>query len=150
MKLGKTINVIIDGCFIGIGIGFSIAVGISSFCGGFQPGPLELISKVGSLRAAQMLLFYSALIGFSFGISGKLIWEKENWSLLISTVMYFAINLAVMLLAGIRMCWFSITLESIAIFIAIYVVIFFIIWGIFYRINKKEAQRLNEKINSMK
>ncbi len=146
MKIRETIGRILAGGLLGIGIGYSIAVVFSSIYGEFSPAPPQLIEQVGSLKAAQLLLMYSALIGMVFA-GMQFVWEKENWSLFKSTVIYFTVNLASMSFAGYQLYWFPHILSGYISYIIIYVVVFTIMWFIFYMKAKKEVAAMNEKIN---
>lgn len=131
-----------------IGIGYLITLFISMYYGNFMTASPWLVDKVGSLKAAEMLAFYTGLMGASFTITQP-IWEVESWSLFKSTVLYFGINLLTMLLVGWKMMWFTLNLEGVLFFVGMYVIIFAIIWVIVYFRTRKEAMELNRKIKKI-
>lgn len=143
MRIKKTLANMVRGSVLGIGVGYIIAVNISSATGSFAPAPASLVDEVGMLQASQMLLGYGAILGAVFA-GTRFVFEKPDWSLFKATLVYFTVNLAVMLFAGSRMQWFVLTLSSVAAFLGIYIAIFFAIWIVMYNIKKKEAMRLNE------
>ncbi len=145
MKANKFLKDIFKSGCLGISIGYCISVLISSFMGSFSIATPILISKVGELRAAQMLVAYSFLIGASFKAL-SFIWKKENLSLWMATLIYFTLNFIVILFAGYKMCWFRKNEMSFLLYFAIYTVIFIIIWLIYYIIAKKNVRDLNESL----
>lgn len=136
------------GVLIGIGIGYMMNVGMCASTGHYMAGVPELVSKVGDLRAAQMLLFYSGLIGAVFG-GMRFVWEREDWSLLKRTAIYFVVNLSVMLFSAYQMCWIGNSVWSLVVFIAMFVAIFIVCWFIFHAIAKKRIQELNAGLKQL-
>ena len=148
MNSNKMLVNTLVGILVGIGIGYMMNVGMSCPTGHYLAGVPELISKVGDLRAAQMLLFYSGLIGASFGLM-MFVWEREEWSLLKRTVIYFVVNLIVMVVSAYQMCWIGKSVWSLVVFIAMFIAIFTVCWFVSYAIAKKRTQQLNAGLKNM-
>lgn len=140
---------IFAGAFIMIGVGYLIILYFSKMIGEFSPAPIELVEKVGVLRASEMLAFYSALAGAVFG-GTKFIWKIESWSILKSSVVYFTINLIVMTFCGYRMYWFAHTINGYISFLAIFIGIFIAIWIMCYLRGKSQADEMNNKLKDIK
>ena len=137
------------GILFAIGIGYIISLTFSKIYGNFLPASPLLTEKYGELKAAEMLAFYSGLIGASFTLTSPL-WKIESWSLFKSTALFFTINMTVLLLAGWKMMWFTKNPAGIFDYILIYTLIFSVIWIVSYFNTKKEVEKLNEKIKQIK
>ena len=148
MNRNKMLVNTLVGILVGIGIGYMMNVGMSCSTVHYLAGVPELVSKVGDLRAAQMLLFYSGLIGASFGLM-MCVWEREEWSLLKRTIIYFVVNLSVMLVSAYQMCWIGKSALSLVVFIAIFIVIFAVCWLVSYAIAKKGTRQLNTGLKNI-
>lgn len=142
----KTLVSLLRGASVGLAIGFTFTVLISTYFNEFAPANITLVNQVGPLKAAQMTYGYSAFIGIMFSLTNG-IWKKEDWSLLKQTSVFFIINIAFVMYAGYQLYWFPHNTISILIFIGEFVVVFAVIWLVMYLKIKKETERLNQVVH---
>ena len=148
--LKKIILRAIDGIFVGIGIGYIMSVIFSTINGGFLPATPMLVEKVGLLKAAQLNLFYSGILGLVFSVSA-IVYEREDWSLLKSTLVYFVINYINMFIISTKLYWYNkpFNIYSMLSFSITFIIIFFSIWITIYFVIKSKIKKMNENLNKM-
>lgn len=91
------------------------------------------------------------LIGLGFGVPA-LIYQNENMSLLVQTLIHMGIGCLVLILVGVWVGWLPVGSGGAVLARAILldVGIAFGIWALFYRHNKKLAMQMNQRIRQMK
>lgn len=95
----ELVSRIVSGVLGGIVICYLITIGISISLGdgNFYPCVPSLIKQFGNeITAVIVQTILSALLGAGFAVS-SLIWEKDDWSLLKQTSVYFAIVTVLMM-----------------------------------------------------
>ena len=133
----ELVSRIVSGLLGGIVICYLITIGISISLGNgnFYPCVPSLIKQFGNeITAVIVQTILSALLGAGFAAS-SLIWEKDDWSLLKQTSVYFAIVTVLMMTVACVLCYF-----------AIFFAIFIIVWVIQFIIWKRRISKINSKI----
>ncbi len=147
LKLYDVIRKVFVGGLMGIGIGYIITVCFSIKFGIFLPAPKSLVDDVGTLNASIMLLVYSTLIGASFKAS-EFIWHIRTLNLMFKSLLYYMINLIIMIFASCKMHWINMSLSELISFVLVFSVIFMSIWIINYIKIKKNIEKLNKNIRN--
>lgn len=93
----------------------------------------------------------SMIVGMGFTVP-SLVYSNENLSLGIKTFIHMGLGLFIYFLVALNLHWIPIDFgwEMAAISVLIAVIVAFGIWLMFYLYNKKEAKKLNQKLESMK
>lgn len=132
----------------GIVISYFIAIGISLAIGdgNYYPCiPSLLKSYDNEVTALIIQTLLSGVLGAGFG-GCSLIWEKDDWSLLKQTSIYFLI-IAVLMMSVAYICeWMEHSIAGILGYFAIFLAIFIVIWVIQYMIWKVRISKIKEGI----
>lgn len=139
---------IISGFMVGIFIGYTIEIIESLFVGDgnfYAYSPLLLNFTKTGLRAVILQYFMTGIIGGCFA-GTSIIFEIDNLSLLLQTVIHFAINSIVMFIAGFLCCWFPHIFLSAVIWFAVFIGFYIIFWFVFYLCTKESVKKINEKL----
>lgn len=140
----------IDGITYGVTIGmilsliFSYLAGSSSY---YPSTPAFVAGFNNNLTATLISVLLWMVIGL-FSAYSSIIFELENISLLIKTVIHFCLVYAIVLAVGIYLKWFTssgfilVTISFIVVYIAIWVAIFFI--------TKSDIKKINQQIVKLK
>lgn len=145
----KIINRIFVGLLGGIVICYLITIGISISLGdgNFYPCVPSLIKRFGNeITAVIVQTILSALLGA--GCAGSsLIWEKDDWSLLKQTIVYFAIITVLMMTVAYVCEWMEHSVKGVLCYFSIFFAIFVIVWVIQFAIWKRRISKINSKIS---
>lgn len=139
------------GFVLGIVIGqlFSIIISVIWGNGSYYPCALELIEKMNSEIAAVIYqTFLSGCLGAGFGLC-SLIWEKESWSLIRQTGVYFIAVMLIMMPVAYLLYWMDHTLQGALSYFLIFVMIFAGIWIIEFIKMRFAVKKMNEKIRHL-
>ena len=132
----------------GIVISYLITIGISLAIGdgSYYPCVPSLIERFGSeVTAIIIQTVLSAVLGAGFAGS-SLIWEKDEWSLLKQTSIYFGIVSVLMMTIAYICEWMEHSVKGILSYFGIFVAIFIAVWIVQYLIWKVRVSRIKEKI----
>jgi hypothetical protein len=90
-------------------------------------------------------------VGLGFGVP-SIVYQNENISLLIKTLIHMGIGCAVLLITGYLVGWIPVKEGpvTIAAYIAGEVALAFVIWAFYYHSMKKMAKEMNDQITYMK
>ena len=114
--------------------------------GNFYPCVPSLIKQFGNeITAVIVQTILSALLGAGFAGS-SLIWEKDDWSLLKQTSVYFAIVTVLMMTVAYVCEWMEHSVRGVLCYFAIFFAIFIIVWVIQFVIWKRRISKINSKI----
>lgn len=137
-----------QGFWQGIAICHCISIAISLvFAGGYySPCVPSLVDAVGSeIGAVLVQALLSGVLGAGFG-TASLIWERESWSLLKQTAVYFAVISAVMLPTAYLTYWMEHSAAGFLQYFGIFVLIFAAIWVIEIAAAKYTVYKMNQRI----
>lgn len=136
---------------LGVFIGYTITILISLFFadGYYSPCVPTLVDELGSeIDAVIFQSVLCGLLGVSFG-AASVIWDKDNWSLLKQTGIYFLITSISMLTVAYFSHWMERSISGVFVYFGIFVVIFIFIWIVQYCIWKDKIKGINEKIKEI-
>lgn len=112
----------------------------------------ELVSRIvggllGGIEITAVIVqtILSVLLGAGFAGS-SLIWEKDDWSLLKQTSVYFAIVTVLMMTVAYVCEWMEHSVRGVLCYFAIFFAIFIIVWVIQFVIWKRRISKINSKI----
>jgi hypothetical protein len=137
---------------LGVFIGYTITILISLFFaeGYYSPCVPSLVDEFGSeISAVVFQAVLCGLLGVSFAVA-SLIWEKENWSIVKQTGIYFLIVSITMFPIAYFAHWMERSISGFLVYLGIFVVIFVFIWVFQYCIWKKEIKGINKKMKERK
>ena len=132
----------------GIVISYLITIGISLAIGdgSYYPCVPSLIERFGSeVTAIIIQTVLSAVLGAGFAGS-SLIWEKDEWSLLKQTSIYFGIVSVLMMTVAYICEWMEHSVKGILSYFAIFFAIFIVVWIVQYLIWKVRISKIKEGI----
>ena len=125
-----------------ITIGISLAIGDGSYC----PCVPSLIERFGNeVTAVIIQTVLSAILGAGFAGS-SLIWEKDEWSLLKQTSIYFGIVSVLMMTVAYICEWMEHSVKGVLSYFAIFFAIFIVVWIVQYLIWKIRISKIKEGI----
>lgn len=140
---------IIYGLLGGIVVSHFITIGISITLGdgNFYPCVPSLVDRYGSeLTAVIIQTILSAVLGVGFA-GASVIWEKDDWSLLKQTGIYFAIITVLMMTVAYICEWMEHSVSGVARYFGIFFGIFAVVWVVRYAIWKNRISKIKEKIS---
>ena len=140
---------IICGLLVGIAVSHFITIGISITVGdgNFYPCVPSLIDRYGSeITAVIIQTILSAVLGAGFA-GASVIWEKDDWSLLKQTGIYFAIITVLMMTVAYICEWMEHSVNGVARYFGIFFAIFAVVWVVRYAIWKNRISKIKEKIS---
>lgn len=132
----------------GIVISYLITIGVSMALGDgeFYPCVPSLIDHFGSeLNAVIIQTILSSVLGAGFA-GASIIWEKDDWSLLKQTSIYFAIVTVLMMTIAYVCEWMEHSAKGIASYFGIFFAIFVVVWVIRYAFWKIRISKIKEKL----
>ena len=144
----ELISRIAVGLLGGIVICYLITIGISISLGDgiFYPCVPSLVKRFGNeITAVIVQTILSALLGAGFAGS-SLIWEKDDWSILKQTSIYFAIVTVLMMTVAYVCEWMEHSVKGILSYFGIFFAIFIVIWIVQYLIWKVRISKIKEGI----
>lgn len=139
---------VLSGALCGIVICYFITIGISLVMndGVYYACVPSLVDRFGNEVSAVMVqMGLSAILGAGFAGS-SILWEKDEWSLLKQTTVYFSI-VSVLMMSVAYVCeWMEHSFLGFLHYFIIFFVIFFVVWVLQYMIWKIRIARINRKI----
>jgi hypothetical protein len=139
---------IVIGVLSGIVICYCITIGISIALGNgvFYPCVPSLINHYGSeLNAVIIQTILSVILGAGFA-GASVIWEKDEWSLLKQTGIYFAIVTVIMMTVAYVCEWMEHSVKGVASYFTVFFAIFIVVWLVRYIGWKIYISKIKEKI----
>ena len=136
------------GSLIGIVINYLITMVISAVVGDgtFYPCVPSFTERYGNeVTAVIVQTILSAFLGGGFSMA-SLIWEKDDWSLLKQTGVYFAIITILMMTVAYICEWMEHSLRGVLSYFGIFFAIFVVIWVIRYMSWKIRISKIKEKL----
>lgn len=133
---------------VGISIGYVITIVGSLFWGNgnYSPCVPTLVDAVGSVIGAVALqAALCGLLGASFA-SASLIWEKDDWSIVKQTGIYFLITAVTMFPIAYFAHWMTHSILGFLVYAGVFAVIFVFMWFVQYCIWKTKIKRINKKM----
>lgn len=137
---------------LGVFIGYAITIIISLFVadGYYSPCAPSLVDEFGSeIGAVIFQAVLCGLLGASFA-AASLIWEKENWSIVKQTGIYFLIASITMFPIAYFTHWMEHSIFGFLVYIGIFAAIFVFMWVVQYCIWKSKIKGINKKIEEIK
>lgn len=137
---------------LGVFIGYAITIIISLFVadGYYSPCVPSLVDEFGSeIGAVIFQAVLCGLLGASFA-AASLIWEKENWSIVKQTGIYFLIASITMFPIAYFTHWMEHSIFGFLVYIGIFAAIFVFMWVVQYCIWKSKIKGINKKIEEIK
>lgn len=141
----KTVSRGLLGVPLGIAINSVIAliVSIAVGDGGYYPYAPSLAAAVGGgLNAAALQTVLSGVLGAVFGAAST-IWEKDSWSLVKQTAIYFLLVSAAMFPIAYFTGWMERSLIGFIIYAAMFSAVFLTVWLIQYFRWKAKIGKIN-------
>lgn len=148
----ELIKRMIAGCLEGVVISYFVTIGISLIMGEgmYYACVPSLIKKFGNeINAVIVQTLLSAVLGGVFG-GASIIWERDEWSLLKQTGIYFALITTVMMSVAYVCEWMEHTIKGAAGYFGIFFSIFVVIWIIRYLTWKIRITNLRKEILNRK
>ena len=136
------------GFMIGVFVGETILILESAMAGdgNFYAVSAYLASHTQTKLGAVIVQYLiTGLLGLTFA-AGSIIFELDNWSLLLQTIVHFAVTSVIMYLSGFFCGWFPHTVRSTIIWFAIFIVIYVIMWICFTLYFRKQTKKINEAL----
>ncbi len=130
----------------GVVISYLITIGISLVIGdgNYYPCVPSLIERFGNeVTAVIIQTVLSAVLGAGFG-GCSIIWEKDEWSLLKQTGIYFGIVSVLMMTVAYICEWMEHSVKGVLSYFAIFVAIFVVVWVVQYLIWKVRISKIKE------
>ncbi|MDD6038975.1 MAG: DUF3021 domain-containing protein [bacterium] len=132
----------------GIAMSYLITIFISLSAGDgiLYPCVPSFAQRFGSeLTAVIIQTILSAVLGAGFGAI-SLIWEKDEWSLLKQTSIYFAIASVLTMTVAYVCEWMDHSVQGVVSYFAIFFAIFIIVWIFQFIIWKRRISKINERV----
>ncbi|MCI8306575.1 MAG: DUF3021 domain-containing protein [Lachnospiraceae bacterium] len=148
-------NIIMRGLIgfpIGISICYIITIILSAcFAGGYySPCVPELIELTGNeINAVILQALLGGLLGAGFAAS-SVIWEKDNWSIVKQTGIYFIIVSLIMMPTAYFTYWMEHSVKGFLSYFGIFILIFIIIWVIQFLTGRHNVKIMNESLQKKK
>lgn len=136
------------GVLIGVVISYFITIGISLVIGdgNYYPCVPSLIERFGNeVTAVIIQTVLSAVLGAGFA-GASVIWEKDEWSLLKQTGIYFLIVSVLMMTIAYICEWMEHSVKGVLSYFAIFLVIFIVVWVVRYLSWKVRISKIKEGI----
>lgn len=145
----KTIRRSLLGFPMGIVLGNLITILISLKWGDghYYPCSSELVRAMGSeINAVVLQMVLCGVLGAVFAAS-SMIWEKDDWSLVKQTGIYFLITSAVIFPIAYFSYWMEHSVRGFLIYFGIFLLVFIIIWILNFIVGRNNIIRMNEKLH---
>lgn len=147
MKKGLLFRVFV-GVLGGVVLSYFITIVISLTVGdgNYYPCVPNLTERFGNeVTAVIVQTVLSAILGAGFAGS-SLIWEKDEWSLLKQTSIYFGIVSVLMMTVAYICEWMEHSVKGVLSYFAIFFAIFIVVWIVQYLIWKIRISKIKEGI----
>ena len=151
MKKGLLFRVFV-GVLGGVVLSYFITIVISLTAGdgNYYPCVPSLTERFGNeVTAVIVQTVLSAILGAGFAGS-SLIWEKDEWSLLKQTSIYFAIVSVLMMTVAYICEWMEHSVKGVLSYFVIFFAIFIVVWIVQYLIWKIRISKIKEGIQKNK
>lgn len=132
----------------GVVISYFITLGISLVIGdgNYYPCVPSLIERFGNeVTAVIVQSVLSAILGAGFG-GCSIIWEKDEWSLLKQTGIYFLIISVLMMMVAYICEWMEHSVKGVLSYFGIFFVIFVVVWVLQYLTWKVRISKIKEEL----
>lgn len=132
----------------GIVLSYFITIAISLIVGDgyYYPCTPSLVERFGSEIAAVLVqTLLSALLGGGFAGCFHL-WEKDEWSLLKRTSIYFGIVSVLMMTVAYTCEWMEHSVKGILSYFGIFFAIFVVVWLVQYLVWKARITKIKEEL----
>ncbi len=124
----------------------TIAISLVGGDGNYYPCVPSLTERFGNEVTAVMIqTVLSAILGAGFA-GCSLIWEKDEWSLLKQTSIYFLIVSVLMMVVAYICEWMEHSVNGILSYFGIFFAIFIVVWIVRYLIWKVRISKIKECI----
>ncbi|TPR43570.1 DUF3021 domain-containing protein [Apilactobacillus micheneri] len=146
----KLFKLAINGCSLGISIGFTIALVFSLIfqSKNFEPSTPEFVNQFSSnISATFISLIIWALMGIVFSIS-SLIFRIESWGLNKKTIVHFVITYFGYSTLVFLTKWFPMSFWFIFSYTLLFIIIYIFMWKISYNIARKKVKQINKLLNN--
>jgi len=133
---------------LGVFIGYAITILISLFVadGDYSSCVPALVDDFGNeINAVVFQAALCGLLGVSFA-AASLIWERDDWSIVKQTGIYFLITAVTMFPIAYFTRWMEHSVSGFLIYVGIFAAIFVFMWVVQYCIWKNKIKRINKKI----
>ena len=134
---------------VGITIGYVITIILSLVWGkngSYSPCVPSLVETVGTeIGAVTLQAALCGLLGASFAVA-SLIWERDDWSIVKQTGLYFLAVAATMLPIAWFAHWMDHSVSGFLMYTGIFLAIFVFMWALQYCIWKFRIKRINRKV----
>ncbi|HMM06874.1 MAG TPA: DUF3021 domain-containing protein [Clostridiales bacterium] len=136
---------------LGVFIGYTITILISLFVGdgNYSPCVPALVDELGSeIGAVVFQAVLCGILGSAFA-AASLIWEKENWSIVKQTGIYFLIASITMFPIAYFTRWMEHSVSGFLLYFGIFAAVFVFMWVIQYCIWRNKIKSINKKMERM-
>ena len=136
----------------GVVLSYLITIAISLIIGdgNYYPCVPSLTERFGNeVTAVIVQTVLSAILGAGFAGS-SLIWEKDEWSLLKQTSIYFGIVSVLMMTVAYVCEWMEHSVKGVLSYFSIFFAIFIVVWIVQYLIWKIRISKIKEGIQKNK
>ena len=133
----------------GIVICYLITIGVSLVIGdgNYYPCVPALAQRFGNeLTAVVVQMALGAVLGAGFA-GASMIWERDDWSLLKQTGIYFAITSVLMMTIAYICEWMEHSVRGVLIYFGIFFAIFVVVWLVQYAIWKAGISKIKRKLD---
>lgn len=137
---------------LGVFIGYAITIILSLVYadGYYSPCVPSLSETFGNqINAVLFQAVLCGILGASFA-AASLIWEKESWSMLKQTSIYFIVTSLSMMPVAYFTHWMEHSLAGFLIYYLIFIAIFIVMWVVQYFIWRNKIKSLNHKLKQSK
>lgn len=137
---------------LGLAMGYMITIIISLIFadGYYSPCVPELTAMMGSeINAVLLQALLCGILGSGFA-AASVIWEKDDWSIVQQTGIYFLIVSVIMIPIAFVTFWMEHSLKGLLSYFGIFFIIFVGIWIIQYAIAKRNVKKMNETLYKKK
>ena len=141
----KHLKRIINGAFVGVGIGYTVSLLYSAVFGSYSPGVPGFIEQFDS---EIMAVFILTLVYMVLGVSqsyASIVMENKEKSLFYNTLIHYGLVVIPLLVAAYVLHWSRSIIGLISVGLTASL-IYFIIWFIMYQNIKREIGKINESI----
>lgn len=150
MTIKKIARLGINGITYGVTVGMILSLIFSYLAGSssYYPSPSAFVAEFNNNLTATLISVLLWMVVGLFSAYSSIIFELENISLLIKTVIHFCLVYAIVLAVGIYLKWF--TTNGFILVTISFVVVYTAIWVITWLTIKNDIKRINKQITKLK
>ena len=141
----KNLKRIINGAFVGVGIGYTVSLIYSAIFGAYSPGVPKFIEQFDSELTAVFFITLAYMVLGIIQSYATLIMENEKRSLLLNTLMHYFLVVVPLLVSAYVLYWSRSVIGLISVGLTASLV-YFIIWVTIYKSIRKEISKINDSI----